>query len=99
VPARPTTRLGKAPARPRAARGLQLNEVEDGYIVYQSEQSRVHYLNHTAAVVFGLCTGKNTWDEIIDLVQRAYGLKTSPTRAVRAALTRFVDEGLVALRR
>jgi hypothetical protein len=73
--------------------------VEDGYIVYQPERSGVHYLNHTAAVVFGLCTGKNTWDDIIELVRRAYGLKTRPTRAVRGALTRFVDEGLVVLRR
>lgn len=96
---RAATRPSPVPARPRAMRGLQVNEVEDGYIVYQPEQNRVHYLNHTAAVVFGLCTGKNTWDEIIELVQRAYGLKRAPSRAVRGALTRLVEEGLVGLRR
>lgn len=85
--------------RPQLARGLQINVVEDGYIIYQPRRDRVHYLNPTAALVVELCTGKNTWDEIIDLVQAAWDLKQSPRRVVSDVLTQVIDEGIVRLGR
>ena len=39
------------------AEGLDVNEVPDGYVIYQTEADRVHYLNKTAAIVFELCDG------------------------------------------
>jgi hypothetical protein len=45
---------------PKRVDGLEINPAEDGFIIYQPEQDRVHYLNHTAVLVLELCNGKNT---------------------------------------
>jgi len=71
--------------------------VEDGCVVYQPERDRVHYMNPTGAVVLELCTGKNTWIEIVDLLKSAYRLKERPEKAVGDALQQMIDEGLVTL--
>lgn len=71
--------------------------VEDGCIVYQPERDRVHYMNPTGAIVLELCTGKNTWSEIVDLITAAYRLTKRPEKAVRDALRQMIDEGLVTL--
>jgi hypothetical protein len=34
--------------RPRRAAGVELSEVTDGFLVYQPDRDRVHYLNPTA---------------------------------------------------
>ena len=44
------------------AEGLDVNEVPDGYVIYQTEADRVHYLNKTAAIVFELCDGARGTD-------------------------------------
>jgi hypothetical protein len=98
---REATSRGSAPRRgrlrPQRRAGLQLNVVDDGCVVYLPERDRVHYMNPTAAVVLELCTGKNTWDAIIDLVKDAYGLKDRPEKTVSEVLTQMIDEGLVVL--
>ena len=84
---------------PERSAGLQITAVEDGYVVFDSDHDRVHYMNHTAALVLELCTGKNTWDDIIDLVKEAYGLTRRPVKEVSVMLTQSIDEGLVTSRR
>jgi PqqD family protein of HPr-rel-A system len=52
--------------------GIEINPVDDGYVVYDADHDLVHYLNHTAAFVLELCTGQNAAAEIADTVQAAY---------------------------
>lgn len=85
--------------RPRLAKGLQISAVDAGYIVYDHANERVHYLNHTAGLVMDLCTGRNTWNQIVDLVKRAFGLPRKPTREVGRLLQQLGREGLVSLDR
>jgi hypothetical protein len=80
---------------PRQADGIEINAVPDGYIVYQPDRDRVHYLNHTAALVLELCNGQVTAGEIPDLLKAAYVLPQTPTEAVADCLARLHDEGLV----
>ena len=47
------------------ADGLDVNEVPDGYVIYQTDADRVHYLNKTAAIVFELCDGARGTDDIV----------------------------------
>ena len=54
------------------ADNLEINEVPDGYIIYQSARDRVHYLNKTAAVVFELCNGKLDAQAIVGRVVQAF---------------------------
>jgi hypothetical protein len=82
-------------ARPSQAPGIEINKVADGYIIYDPERDRVHYLNHTAVLVLELCTGDVTAREIPELLRAAYDLSIPPTEEVGQCLTRFYDEGLV----
>jgi hypothetical protein len=80
---------------PKRVDGLEINELPDGYIIYQQDRDRVHYLNRTAVLVFEMCDGAVDADTIPDLLKRAYDLSEAPTAEVEQCLARFVDEGLI----
>ena len=84
-----------AEVRPQRADGLEVHEVEDGLVVYQSATDRVHYLNATAAVVFELCTGDNSERDIETLVADAWDLPAPPHDEVQECLEQLRAEGLV----
>jgi hypothetical protein len=46
------------------AEGHEFNQVPDGYVIYQTARDRVHFLNPTAVIVYELCDGKNTIEQI-----------------------------------
>ena len=53
---------------------LEIHQVPDGYIVYQSDRDRVHYLNKTAAIIFEFCDGSHEADDIVARVAKAFEL-------------------------
>ncbi len=77
------------------AADLDVHEVPDGYIVYQKEHDRVHYLNKTAAIIFELCDGTHEPDDIVARVAKAFELDPSAHDEIRAGLDSLVKEGLV----
>jgi PqqD family protein of HPr-rel-A system len=81
--------------RPTHAEGVEAHEVDDGLVVYHEATDRVHYLNQTAAVVFELCTGDHTEQQIEALVADAWGLDESPHAEVQACLEQLRAEGVV----
>ena len=83
-------------ARPVRAEGIEIHEVVDGFVVYDPTRDKVHYLNHTAAVVLQLCDGNNGAHEISGFIQKAYDLSEPPIEEVRECLGLLVSEGLVA---
>jgi len=82
--------------QPTQSPALEVREVADGLVVYQADPERVHYLNHTAAIVFELCTGDNTEAEIAELLAGAFSLDAPPSREVAACLAHLRHEGIVA---
>ena len=80
---------------PEQAPNLDVNEVDDGLVVYDLTNDRVHYLNVTATLVFELCTGAHTDDEIVGLVSEAWQLPDPPDAEVRACLAQLRDEGVI----
>ncbi len=80
---------------PKRADGLEVNDLPDGYIVYQQETDRVHYLNRTAVLVFEMCDGHLAAGAIVDALKNAYDLTTAPTDEVESCLTKLRDEGLI----
>jgi hypothetical protein len=80
---------------PKIAEGIDINEVEDGYVIYQSEKDKVHYLNKTAVLVLEACTGKNSEAEITAIVREAYQLPEDPVNEVADCLNSLIQEGLV----
>ena len=80
---------------PRRVEGLEAHEVDDGLVVYQAATDRVHYLNATASLVFELCTGKHSEEEIAVLLGEAWELPQPPHDAVAECLTQLRAEGVV----
>lgn len=80
---------------PSSVPGLEINPVADGYIVYQPDRDRIHYLNATAAVVLELCNGRNSVDDLAELLQLAFDLAEPPVEAIAACLETLVQEGLI----
>jgi hypothetical protein len=81
--------------KPRRIDGLDICEVVDGYVVYETGNDRVHYLNSTAALVLELCTGDNSRHDIAALLRQAFNLPASPDADVTTVLGNFSREGLV----
>jgi hypothetical protein len=82
--------------RPLKSDGLQIDEVEDGFVVYQADRARVHYLNPTARLILELCDGTLTAPQIAGLISQTYRLPDEPRREVDDALAALQTEGLVS---
>jgi Coenzyme PQQ synthesis protein D (PqqD) len=80
---------------PKRVDGLDISPAEDGYIIYQPEFDRVHFMNATAVLVLELCTGQNSEQEIVDLIREGYGLEENPAESVRETLAKMKAEGLL----
>lgn len=80
---------------PKSKSGLDISAAEDGFIVYQPEVDRIHYLNHSAVLVLELCTGQNSAREIAMLVQEAYSLPSPPCQMVDETVISLGKQGLL----
>jgi hypothetical protein len=77
------------------ADGLDVNEVPDGYVIYQTDADRVHYLNKTAAIVFELCDGERGTNDIVTRVSQMFELEGPTDAAIEACIQSLLKEGLV----
>jgi len=81
---------------PRAKRTrLVVRELADETLVYDVEGHRAHCLNRTAALVWGLCDGKNTVSRVAEKMGERLSA-TVPEEVVRIALEQLADRGLLA---
>lgn len=81
---------------PLKSEGLDVGEAASGFVINDTGRGRVHYLNHTAALIFELCDGGSSVEEISELVRQAYDLPDRPDDVVRTYLDRLIAENLVA---
>lgn len=81
---------------PTQAEGLDITETEDGLVVFQPVTRRVHHLNVTAALVFELCTGDNSEEQIVALLQQAFSLDAAPADEVATVISSLRVEQLIA---
>ena len=80
---------------PRQKVGLDISPADDGYIIYEAENDKVHFLNPTAVLILELCDGSHSASAIAEMVQEGYGLPAAPVQEVQAALTAMRTEGLI----
>jgi hypothetical protein len=83
-------------ARPLRRSGIEVVPTADGYVVYDEERDRVHYLNHTAALILEFATGENSDEQITRMLQVAYDLPEPPEEEVSECLEQLLKEGLIA---
>lgn len=80
---------------PKRVDGLEIFPADEGYVIYEEENDRVHYLNPVAALIYELCDGDNSTESIMDLVQQSFSLPDKPVAEVTKALEQMKDEGLL----
>lgn len=83
------------PDHPSRVDDIDVVEVADGFVVYHPARDRVHFFNHTAAVVLELCDGTKSDEELASLVQRCYELPDPPQAEIAECVAQLRDEGLV----
>ena len=82
-------------AAPTPLDGLDVHEVDDGLVIYDTGNDRVHYLNETASLVFALCDGERDAEAIAGLLQQAWALEAPPSTEVRECLEQLREEGVL----
>jgi hypothetical protein len=80
---------------PRRVEGLEIHDVDEGWVVYDGANNRVHHLNASAVAVLELCDGELTVAEIARLVGRAFGTAGPPADDVVACVAALRTESLV----
>ena len=92
---RGTEQFGKH-FRPRAVADLGEYQVEDDLVLYDPRDDVAHILNSTAAIVWWLCDGKSSTDEISVRIAKLYGMdSTALAEEVLEILCEFWDARLV----
>jgi hypothetical protein len=81
--------------KPLRAEGVELEQMSEGFMAMQTELGRVHYMNHTAAIVFELCDGETTEDAIALALQELYDLDAPPRETVTSCLATLREQKLV----
>jgi hypothetical protein len=83
---------------PRPLPDYQLQELDHEIVLYHPSQTRILYLNQSASLVWSLCDGQRTTDEIISLLSEAYPEAADEIATdVQATLTLFLDNGSIEL--
>ena len=82
-------------SHPSMVPGLQIELVDDGYVILQPGCGKTHHLNSSATLVLALCDGNNPEADLPRLVQLAYGLPQPPVESVAACLDNLKKEGLI----
>jgi hypothetical protein len=80
---------------PKRVDGLDISPAEDGFIIYQPELDRVHFMNATAVLILELCNGQNSEQQIVDLIREGCGLEEDPEQTVKQTLEKMKTEGLL----
>lgn len=83
-------------SRPVVRDDLISRRVDEDFFVYDPVSDRVVLLNLSAAVVFDLCDGTRTPDEIAEEVARVFGSERDEVAlGVRAALEQLAGSALL----
>ena len=75
--------------------GCEMSQMDDGYVVYQAQTEKVHYLNPTAAMVYELCGTELTVSDIAAYVGNAFSLPQPPLAEVTACIDDLLKQGLI----
>lgn len=79
----------------RKIEGLEVQAIGNRVVVYEIVSDRIHYLNPTAALIFELCDGNRSTEDLARLVQEAYGLEEAPVDDVVKGLAKLRTSGIV----
>ncbi len=85
-----------SPPNPIRSDGLEVDEAEDGLVVYDPREDMVHHLNPSASVIFDLCDGSRDAAEIAALLGAVYELASPPREEALAGLRELAERKLIS---
>jgi Coenzyme PQQ synthesis protein D (PqqD) len=74
---------------------LEVNEADDGLVVYDPARDMVHHLNPSAAVIFDLCDGTLDPAAIAGVLEQAYDLESPPLDDALTGLRDLAERELI----
>lgn len=80
----------------RKTPGCNVVDVDDGFVVNDAENEQVHFMNVTGALVYEMCDGQMTAQEIVAFIDQRFSLATSSRNDVLACLGALADKDLIA---
>jgi len=83
------------PQFPSKSEQLQTREEDEFFFVSGPSLEEEQRLNSTAILILELCTGDNTVEEIINIIQETFGLPSAPEVAVIEFMNNSVQNGLL----
>lgn len=81
---------------PAPVNDLEINAVDDGYVIYDPATERVHYLNVTSAMLYELCDGEHDLDAVANELAEVFALDEPPIDVAREGIELLVKEGVLA---
>jgi coenzyme PQQ biosynthesis protein PqqD len=87
----------KLERKPIQKTGYQLETIDDELLLYHPAETKVMYCNRTASLIWELCDGQRTVQEIIDLLSEAYPAAESVADDVQETVQQFLDHGAIKL--
>ncbi len=71
--------------------------LEDEWILYDTENGSVHIINTTAELIWSLCDGSHTLNDMIDRMRNAYEVpdETALKKDIEQILQSFFEKGIL----
>lgn len=79
----------------RRAAGVECLDTDEGYLIHDLPNDRVHYLNPTAAAVLAMLDGERSGHEVSRLLAALFELPEPPDAEVLSCLEQLSAEGLI----
>lgn len=80
---------------PRRRESLEVNEAEDGLVIYDPASDMVHHLNPSAALIFDLCDGSRDPESIAAVVGEIFDVEQPPLEETLAGLCELAGQRLI----
>jgi hypothetical protein len=85
-------------SRPKQRPGFELEMLDGEVLLYHAASTRIFALNQTATLIWQLCGGQHTVEEITQVLGNAYPDSADDIAAqVEATLARFLEQGVIDL--
>ncbi len=81
---------------PKGISGFELEEIDGELLLYSPSSTRSVFMNSTASVIWRLCDGEQTVDQIIDLLSEAFPeASESIKQDVTDSINLFIENGAI----
>ncbi len=81
--------------KPRQTADFRLEQLDGELLLYHPGQTTIMYCNPTASLIWGLCDGQRSVQDIIALLSAAYEQAAAIAHDVEATLEEFYQHGAI----